>query len=32
MKKTLLCIAMACTTTYAEEVFTLGQIEMIADK
>ena len=34
MKKTLLCsaIAMACTTAYAEEVFTLGQIEVIADK
>ncbi|WP_109077466.1 TonB-dependent receptor plug domain-containing protein [Aggregatibacter kilianii] len=34
MKKTLLCtaIAMACATTYAEEVFTLGQIEVIAEK
>ena len=36
MKKTLFCtaiaIAMACTTAYAEEVFTLGQIEVIADK
>ena len=34
MKKTLLCtaIAMACAAAYAEDVFTLGQIEVIADK
>ena len=33
MKKTLLCtaIAMACAAAYAEDVFTLGQIEVIAD-
>ncbi|MBN6061820.1 TonB-dependent receptor [Aggregatibacter actinomycetemcomitans] len=34
MKKTLLCtaITMACLPAYAEEVFALGQIEVIADK
>ena len=34
MKKTLLCtaIAMAYAAAYAEDVFTLGQIEVIADK
>ncbi len=34
MKKTLLytAIAMACLPAYAEEVFTLGQIEVIADR
>lgn len=34
MKKTLLCtaIAMGCAAAYAEDVFTLGQIEVIADK